>query len=69
MPFAQVCLWAFETRSTFWKILKKIFLGPPFTLFQKMRVLGDVAKIAITWTFGLSLEPLFARKSFPVFAL
>ena len=26
----------------------KIFLGPPFALFEKMRVLGDLAKIAIT---------------------
>ena len=32
----------------FWKIS----LGPPFALFQKMRVLGNVAKIAITWSFG-----------------
>ena len=30
----------------------KIFLGPLFALFQKMRVLGDLAKIAITWSFG-----------------
>ena len=27
-------------------------LGPPYALFQKMRVLGDLAKIAITWPFG-----------------
>ena len=47
----------------------KISLGPPFALFQKLRVLGDTAKIAITWPFGHSLEPLFAPKSFPVFAL
>ena len=32
----------------FWKIS----LGPPFALFQKMQVLGDLAKIAITWQFG-----------------
>ena len=30
----------------------KISLDPPFALFQKMRVLGDLAKIAITWPFG-----------------
>ena len=30
----------------------KICLGPPFALFQKIRVLGDLAKIAITWPFG-----------------
>ena len=47
----------------------KISFGPPFALFQKMWVLGDLAKIAITWPFGHSLEPLFAPKSFPVFAL
>ena len=32
----------------FWKIS----LGPPFALFQKMRVLGDLAIIAITCPFG-----------------
>ena len=32
----------------FWKIS----LSPPFALFQKMRVLGDLARIAITWPFG-----------------
>ena len=30
----------------------KISLGPRFALFRKMRVLGDLAKIAITWPFG-----------------
>ena len=30
----------------------KIYLGAPFALFQKMRLLGDLAKIAITWSFG-----------------
>ena len=47
----------------------KISLGPPFALFQKMRVLGNLAKIAITWRFGHFLEPLFAPKSFSIFAL
>ena len=47
----------------------KIFLGPPFALLRKMRVLGDLAKIAITWPFGHSLKPLFAPKSSPVLAL
>ena len=46
----------------------KISFGPPFALLRKMRVLGDLAKIAITWPFGHSLKPLFAPKSFPVFA-
>ena len=32
----------------FWNIS----LNPPFALFQKMRVLGYLAKIAITWPFG-----------------
>ena len=30
----------------------KISLGPLFADFQKMWVLGDLAKIAITWLFG-----------------
>ena len=30
----------------------KISLGPPFALFKKMRVLGELAKIALTWPFG-----------------
>ena len=30
----------------------KLSVGPPFALFQKMRVLGDLATIAITWPFG-----------------
>ena len=47
----------------------KISLGPPLALFQKMKVLGAFAKIAITWPFGHSLEPLFAPKSFTVPAL
>ena len=30
----------------------KISLGPLLALYQKMRVLGDLAIIAITWPFG-----------------
>ena len=40
-----------------------------FALFQKMRVLGDPAKIAITWPFGNFWSRFFAPKSCPVFAL
>ena len=29
----------------------KLSVGPPFALFQKMRVLGDLAKIVLTWPF------------------
>ena len=47
----------------------KISLGPPFALFQKMRVLGDLAKIAITWSFGNFWSRFFAPKSSLVFAL
>ena len=49
--------------------LRKISLGPPFALLQKMRVLGDFAKIAITWPFVNFWSRLFASKSSPVFAL
>ena len=47
----------------------KISLGPPFALFQKMRVLGNLAKIALTWPFGHFWSRFFARKYCPVFAL
>ena len=42
-----------------------ISLGPPFALFQKMRVLGDLAIIAMR----ALLDQRFAPKSSPVFAL
>ena len=35
MPFAQVCFWAFQRRSTFWKIFEKFSLVPPFLFFRK----------------------------------
>ena len=145
MPFAQVCFWAFQRRSTFWKIFekfplvpplhffrkcgfwvtlqklpylcdsgtfgaafcatifsslrslsayyfehnaicatvllglsnegyflgdfRKISFGPPLALFQKMRVLGDLAKSALTWLFGHFWSHFSAPKSSPVFAL
>ena len=47
----------------------KISLGPPFALFQKMRVLGELAKIALTWPFGHFWSHFLAPKSSPVFAL
>ena len=52
MAFAQECFWAFQTRATFRSMLLKICLRPPFSLFQKMRLLGDLAKIAINRSFG-----------------
>ena len=30
---------------------RKISIGPPFALFKKMRVLGDLPKIVVTWPF------------------
>ena len=47
----------------------KISLGPLSALFQKMRVLGVFAKIAITWSLGNFFSRFFALKSSPVFAL
>ena len=47
----------------------KNFLWSPFALFEKMRVLGDLAEISMTWPFGHCLEPLFALKYSPVFTL
>ena len=48
----------------FWKIS----LGPPFALFQKIRVLGDLAKNCHHLAIRALLEPLFAPKSFPFFS-
>ena len=31
----------------------KTSLDPPFALFQKLRVLVDLPKIAVNWPFGL----------------
>ena len=45
----------------------KFSLGAPFALFQKMRVLGDLAKNVLTWPFGALLEPLFCPKLFSRF--
>ena len=69
MPLTAECFRVFQTKATFWTIFEKFPLGPPFALFQKMRVLGDLAKISMTWPFGHCLEPVFASKSSPVFAL
>ena len=52
MLFAPECFLVFQTRATFLGDFWKISLCPPFAPFQKKRVLGDVAKIAITWSFG-----------------
>ena len=42
----------------------KISFSPPFALFQKMWVLGDLAKIAITWLFGLVWSRLLHENLF-----
>ena len=47
----------------------KISLDPPIALSQKLLVLGDLAKIAITWPFGHFWRSIFPQKSFPVLAL
>ena len=41
-----------SSKGYFMGDFSKISLRLPFALFQKMRVLGDLAKIAITWSFG-----------------
>ena len=52
-----------SSESYFFGDFLKISLGPTFVLFQKMRVLGDLAKITITWPFG-HFAPLFCPKIF-----
>ena len=48
---------------------RNIALGPPFALFQKMRVWGDFAKITISLPVPKFWSRFFAQKSSPVFAL
>ena len=46
----------------------KISLGPPFAFFQKMRVLGELAKIALlgrSGTFGAAFFPQNLLQSLP----
>ena len=69
MPLTAECFRVFQTKAIFWAISEKFPLGPPIALFQKMRVLGDLAKIAITWPFGIFCSRFVAPKCFPVFAL
>ena len=52
MLFAPECFWAFPNEGYFLGDFCKISLGAPFALFQKGRVLGDLAKIVVTWPFG-----------------
>ena len=40
------------SEGSFFGNFLKTYLGSPFALFQKMQVLGDLAKIAITSPFG-----------------
>ena len=68
MPFAPVLL-GLSNEGFFLGVFFTIFLGSPFALFQKMRLLVDLAKIAITWPFGNFLSRFFALKSSPAFAL
>ena len=46
---------------------EKISLGPAFALFQKMRVFGDLAEIAITWPFGHFLSRSLRQNLFQSF--
>ena len=65
---ARVLLSPFKREHLFGRFLNN-FPWSPFALFQKMWVLGDLAKIAITWPFGHFGSRFFAPKSSPVFAL
>ena len=39
-------------RGLLFERFSKISPGAPFALFQKKQIVGDLAKIAITWPFG-----------------
>ena len=51
MTFSPVLL-ALWSEGYFLGDFLKVSLGLPFAFFPKMRVLGDLPKIAITWPFG-----------------
>ena len=68
MPFAAECFRTFQARATSWAIFEKFVLVPALHFFRKYGfwvTLQKFRKLAIR----ALLEPLFARKSFPVFAL
>ena len=46
-----------------------MFLGLPFAFFQKMGLLGDLARNCHNLAIRALLDPLFEPKSFAVFAL
>ena len=46
-------MWGLLNQGYFLGDFLKSSLGPLFALFQKLRVLVDLPKIAITWPFGL----------------
>ena len=62
-------MWGLLNKGYFSGDFLKTSLAPPFALFQKLRVLGDLPKIAITWLFGLFEAAFLTPKSSPVFAL
>ena len=47
-------------QGDFWKSS----FGAPFALFHKMRLLGDLAKIAIPWPFGHFWSRCFPQNLF-----
>ena len=61
-------MWGLLNEGYFLSDFLKTSLGPPFALFQKLRALVDLPKIAITWLFGLFLSRFLTGKSSPVFA-
>ena len=65
MAFAPVLL-GLSNEGCFLDDFCQISLGAPFALFQKMRVLGHIEKIAITRPFEHFGSRFFAPKSFSV---
>ena len=68
MPFAQVCFWAFQRRSNFWKIFEKFSLVPPLPFFRKCGF-GLPGENCHNLAIRAPLEPPYSPKSCPVFAL
>ena len=68
IPFAPECFWAFQTRASFWAIFEKFPLVPPLHFFRKTGFWSP-CKNCCNFAIRALLEPLFAPKFFPVFAL
>ena len=69
MPLTPDCFLVLFSDGIFLGDFEKFPLVSPLHFFRKWGVLGDLAKIAITWPFGHFWSRFFAPKSSPVYVL